>query len=328
MVVITRRRFLELSVIVGTSALAAACAAPGPPPPTQAPAQPRPTAAPTTAPAAAPPAAAAPTQPAAAASAVRFQEAPQLAELVKQGKLPPIEQRLPATPLVVQPVEKTGTYGGDWRTALLGGQDTAWLVRTIAYDHLMRWDREWKKLVPNIAEAVETSPDATQFTFKLRKGMKWSDGQPFTADDIMFWYQDVLTNTDLNPGGIQYDWMQTGNDEPGKVTKTDDFTVVFKFSKPNGLLLSRLATPDGAAPTRYPRHYLQQFHKKYNPNVDQLASTSGSSDWISLFRQKGDVVPGTPYDARWSNPELPTLAGWMVTAGYGEGSRVVAERNP
>src|SRR5438876_2484372 len=182
---ITRRQFLQLSVIVGSSALAAACAAPGPPPPTQAPVAPRPTAAPTAVPAAGPTAAAAPTQavvtaPTQAAPG-RLQEAPQLAELVKQGKLPPVEQRLPANPLMVQPVETAGTYGGDWRTALLGGQDTAWLVRTIAYENLMRWDRDWKKLVPNIAESVESNPDATQFTFKLRKGMRWSDGQPFTA---------------------------------------------------------------------------------------------------------------------------------------------------
>ena len=336
---ITRRRFLRLSAIVGTGALAAACAAPGPPPPTQAPAAKPTTAAPppTTAPAPtgakpAPTQASAVTQaPAAAptqAANMQFQEAPQLADLVKARKLPPVEQRLPANPLVVQPVEQVGKYGGEWRSALLGGQDTAWLVRTIAYEHLMRWDRDWKKSVPNVAESVESSPDATQFTFKLRKGMKWSDGQPFTADDITFWYEDYLTNKELNPGGIQYDWMVTGADEPGKVTKVDDSTVVFKFVKPNGLFLSRLCTPDGAAPTRFPRHYLQQFHKKYNPNVDQLVSSAGVSDWVALFRQKGAEVPGTPYDARWSNPELPTLTGWVVTTGYGDGSRVVADRNP
>jgi peptide/nickel transport system substrate-binding protein len=333
--VITRRRLLQLSVVMGTSALAAACAAPGPPPPTQAPAAAKPTSAPTTAPVAAPTTAAAPTQAAAAqptvaaqVSAGRYQESPLFADLVKQGKLPAVEQRLPDKPVVVQPVEKTGTYGGDWRTALLGGQDTAWLVRTLGYEHLMRWDREWKRLVPNIAESVDTNADATQFTFKLRKGLKWSDGEPFTADDLTFWYDDVLTNTELNPGGIQYDWMQTGKDEPGRVTKSDDFTVVFKFAKPNGLFLSRLATPDGTAPTRYPRHYLQQFHKKYNPNVQQLVTAAGAADWVALFRQKGDVVPGTPYDARWQNADLPTVLPWKVTTAYGSASRVVAERNP
>ena len=336
---ITRRRFLQLSAIVGSGALAAACAAPGPPPPTQAPAAPKPTTPPqpqpTTAPAApqptAPPAPKPTTAPAVAptpAANMHFQEAPRLSDLVKAGKLPPVDQRLPANPPVVQPVEQVGKYGGEWRTALLGGQDTAWLIRTIAYENLMRWDREWTKPVPNIAESVEVSPDATQFTFKLRKGMKWSDGQPFTADDLSFWYDDVLTNTDLNPGGIQWDWMKTAVDEPGKVTKVDDYTVVFKFVNPNGLLLQRLCTPDGSAATRYPRHYLQQFHKKYNPNVDQLVGSNGAADWIALFRQKGADVPGTPYDARWSNPELPTLLGWVLTTAYGEGSRVVAERNP
>src|SRR5262249_42005079 len=203
--VMRRRRLLQLSVVVGTSALATACAAPGPPPPTQAPAAPKPTSAPTTAPVAAPTTAAAPTQAAAAqpaaptpASAGQYQESPLFTDLVQQGKLPPVGHRLPDKPVVVQPVEKTGTYGGDWRPALLGGQDTAWLVRTLGYEHLMRWDREWKRSIPNIAESVDTNADATQFTFKLRKGLKWSDGQPFTADDVTFWYDDVLTNTELN----------------------------------------------------------------------------------------------------------------------------------
>lgn len=312
--VVTRRTFLKVSGLAGTAALAAACAGPAPSVPAVAP-----TAAggqPTSAAAAG----------AAQVSAGRFQEAPQLADLVKQGKLPAVDQRLPENPLVVQPVERSGQYGGTWRTALLGGQDTAWLVRTIGYDNLVRWDREWKKVAPNVAESFETSPDATQFTFKLRKGLKWSDGEPFNADDIVFWYNDVQLNEELNPGGV-WEWMKTG-DRRGTVSKTDDYTVVFTFEKPNGLLLSKLATPDGADPTRFPRHYLQQFHKKYNPNVDQLVAAAGASDWVNLFRLKGAGIPGTPYDARWQNPELPTLLGWVMTTAYGQGTRVVAERNP
>ena len=47
-----------------------------------------------------------------------------LAELVKAGKLPAVDKRLPENPLVVKPTEKIGKYGGTWRTALKGGQMT------------------------------------------------------------------------------------------------------------------------------------------------------------------------------------------------------------
>ena len=314
----TRRGFLRIFVVAGGGALAAACAAPSP-------------SAPATTPvpgAGSQAGGAPPSQPTAAAqaSAGRYQEAPQLAELVKQGKLPPVDQRLPVTPVVLQPVEKAGVHGGTWRTALLGGQDTAWLVRTIGYDNLVRWSRDWKTVEPNVAESFDVSPDASQVTFKLRKGLRWSDGEPFTADDIVFWYDDYLTNTELNPGGVS-EWM-TANGQPGTVTKLDEYTVVFKFGAPNGLLLQRLATPDGQDAVRYPRHYLQQFHKKYNPNVDQLVASAGAPDWMTLFRQKGTTIPGTPYDARWQNPDLPTVNAWIATNPYGQGTRVVAERNP
>src|SRR5262249_46665481 len=147
---------------------------------------------------------AAATKPAAAtqgapAAPGKYVEAPQLTQLVKDGKLPPLDQRLPKTPLVLQPVEQVGKYGGDWPSGLVGGQDTAWLYRTIGYEHLVRWDREWNKVLPNIVEAYEANQNATEFSFKLREGMKWSDGKPYTADDVVFWWEDVTLNKELTP---------------------------------------------------------------------------------------------------------------------------------
>ena len=257
------------------------------------------------------------------------QEAPALADLVKQGKLPAVDQRLPKNPLVVQPVEKVGKYGGTWHAALLGGQDTAWLTRTIDNENLVRWDINFKEVIPNIAESFEASSDATEYTFKLREGMKWSDGQPFTADDIIFYFDDYLMNKDLNPTGLP-SYLQAGK-EPPKVTKTDDYTVKFTFAAPNGLFLQNLATPSGNDPTRFPAHYLKQFHKKYaDPaKLDQLMKENNAEDWVKLFRLKGAGIPGTPYNAQWQNKDLPSILGWVLTTPYGgDVQQVVAERNP
>ncbi|HET8627015.1 MAG TPA: ABC transporter substrate-binding protein [Thermomicrobiales bacterium] len=337
-VTLTRRDLLRLSGLAslgGMAALVTACGG-GSATPTTA-AQPTTAAAkPTTAPTQAAAATAAPTaaaaQPTAGASQApaantpsKFKEAPTLADQVKAGKLPPVEQRVPKNPLVLTPVEKAGTYGNTWRTALVGGQDTAWLTRTIGYQNLIRWDPQWQKTVPNIAESFESSPDAKEFTFKLRDGMKWSDGQPFGVDDVLFYAEDVYGNSELTT---------SKGSNPFTVTKVDDLTFKITFQKPNGLFLKNLATPTGQPSgeewARYPAHYLKQFHKKYaDPaKLDQLIKQNNADSWVKLFQLKGSGVPGTPYDARWSNPDLPTLYAWKIVEPYGAGNRVATERNP
>ena len=126
-------------------------------------------------------------------------EAPALAAMVADGTLPPLEERLPVNPMVVEPVESIGQYGGTWHAGLRGGEDNAWIFRTIAYEPLVRWTRDWTGIIPMWPSPGRSTTDATEFTFKLREGMKWSDGEPFTADDIMFWYEDVLMNEELTP---------------------------------------------------------------------------------------------------------------------------------
>src|SRR5881397_356114 len=132
------------------------------------------------------------------AQPTKFQEAPMLAEQVKAGKLPPVEKRLPADPLVVPVVERTGQYGGVWRRAFLGPADSNNYVRVV-YDALVRFSPDGAKIEPKIAAGWESSADFRIWTIKLRQGARWSDGAPFTADDILFWYQDVLLNKDLVP---------------------------------------------------------------------------------------------------------------------------------
>jgi len=258
------------------------------------------------------------------AFAQTFQEAPELAEQVQAGELPPIAERLPQAPMVVEPVEQVGSYGGEWRWGLVGAETP--FVRIMAYENLVRWNPEWTEVIPNVAESFEASEDATTYTFRLREGMRWSDGAPFSADDIMFWFEDIFSNDELvsaNPA-FQPAWLTSGG-EPVVVEKLDATTVVFRFNEPNGLFLQNLATPDGMAPTAFPRHYLAQFHEKYNENIGELVEGAGAADWPDFWDNRvGDIW----LLSRWQDPDRPTLHAWNLTSALGEGTRTVAERNP
>lgn len=287
-----------------------------------APAAESPAAAPAAQEAAAPAAQEAAAPAAAEATAGSANEAPMLQEMVKAGTLAPLEERLPVNPLVVEPVETIGKYGGTWRAGLRGGSDNAWMFRTIGYDTLVTWTRDWTGVEPNVAESWEANAEATEYTFKLREGMKWSDGAPFTADDILFWYEDVLMNTDLTPSVPN--WMRSG-DEPALVEKIDDFTVKFTFPQPNGVLLLRLASPDGPPVVGYPKHYMQQFHPKYNPDAVKAATDAGFADWMAFFNAKN----AGGCCGFFADANLPTLNAWKITQAYGENTTSVrAERNP
>jgi peptide/nickel transport system substrate-binding protein len=242
-----------------------------------------------------------------------------LARLVKAGKLPPVEERLPNNPVVVQPAERTGVYGGTWRAPLLGTSDVPWLRRTIGYEALTRWDPTGTKVVPSIAESFESSPDAREYTITLRRGMRWSDGAPFTADDLVFAYDEVLLNTDLMP--VTRPAFVSGT-KPAALTKVDDRTVRLTFDRPNATLPTMLAGTaggDSGGLTQYPQHYMKQFHPKHSPDAEERAKDEGFDTWVEMFLAKGDP---------WVNKDLPRLHAWMLTGELGEGAQLRAERNP
>lgn len=241
-------------------------------------------------------------------------EAPQLARQVKEGKLPALKDRLPKKPMVVRPVERIGRYGGTWRTAVTG-PDSPWVYYTIGYENLVRWVPDWtgaageKEINPNIARKFTTSADKKTITFHLRPGMRWSDGHPFTAHDIAFAQNAVLSNRAIYPA-------QDENAPTANVV--DDHTVALTFAQPDALFLRRQCGPDGADLVTKPEHYLRRFHREHNRNVDQLANAQGFNDWKELFAAKAD----------WqNNTELPTLNPWIITETADSG-QLNAERNP
>jgi peptide/nickel transport system substrate-binding protein len=257
------------------------------------------------------------------AMAAGTKEAPQLAALVKDGKLPPLAERLPPKPMVVTPVEKIGSYGGSLRRGLRGSSDHNGILRMVGNQGLVRWNMDFTEVLPNLAERWEVNADATQFTFHLIPGVRWSDGQPFTADDVVFAIEDVVKNKELysaTPAQLSV------AGKPVVVEKIDAHTVKFTFAAANALYLENLATPLGQHPTLFAKHYCSKFLPKYNAGLDAEVKAAGVSSWTELFRAKcGDIeIP-----SRWANVDKPTLDPWVVKEAYSGGAtRVVMARNP
>ena len=158
-------------------------------------------------------------------------EAPELAAQVKAGTLPPLNERLPEIPLMLPVEDEIGQYGGTLRRAFLGPGDHNNYTRAV-YDALVRYAPDGSQIVPHIAAGWESNYNFTEWIIRLRAGAKWSDGQPFTADDILFWYEDMLMNKDLMPGGVN--WMKN---EDGSMAKGKD---LFNFAKKHKLKIGKI----------------------------------------------------------------------------------------
>ncbi|HEU5188242.1 MAG TPA: ABC transporter substrate-binding protein [Methylomirabilota bacterium] len=256
-----------------------------------------------------------------------FKEAPQLAELVKAGKLPPVQQRIGEDPLVIKPLREIGKYGGTWRRGFTGPFDTSNGHRVAQNDKLLYYDYTGTKLVPNIARGWEVSPDGKVTTLLLRRGMRWSDGQPFTADDFIFWYQDVYLNKDLVPTPLS---VMTVGGKPIMMEKADASTIRFISPEPYYALPIVLASVWGIGHhARFgrsalggfaPAHYMKQFLPKYSSQdeLSKKAAEQGVDSWVTLFKNRNDAC---------RNADLPVVTPWKTTSPITSPSWVF-ERNP
>ena len=257
-----------------------------------------------------------------------FKEAPELAELVKQGKLPPVQDRIGQDPLVVKPVHETGKYGGMWRRGFTGPADVTGGIRVMGGpDFLLYVDYTGTKIVPNIARDYKVSDDGRVTALYLRRGMRWSDGHPFTADDFVFWFEDVYQNKELNP---QPAAVMSINGKPGAIVKVDEYTVEYRFPDPyylfptfiayNSAVSGQVTQGRYALGSYMPAHYLKQFLPKYagQDKVNQLAKEAGADTWVIFFKNKASAH---------LTPELPTVAPWKTVITVNKPTWT-HERNP
>ncbi len=244
----------------------------------------------------------------------QFKESPMLTELVKQGKLPPVEQRLPEEPLVIVPEEEVGQFGGTWRRVWKGIGDR-WGIFKLAEPHIVYWAADGGDFLPGLAKSWEILENGRIYIFHLRKGVKWSDGQPYTVDDIIFWVEDIVGNNDITP--TKPAWYNYGG-QTVKIEKINDYTIKFEFARPYALFMLQVAYSTGF--TGAPKHYLKQFHPKYTPmsEIEKIMAQEKQDTWVNLFNLKNDPV---------RNVELPVLWTWKA-ASDPSGQFFIMERNP
>jgi len=227
-----------------------------------------------------------------------------------------VKDRLPDKPYVVPHKWLTpGKYGGAINTVT--GDSASTTHAEFMYGHsLLRWLNDGQDIGPGLVESWESNEDASEWTLHFRKGLKWSDGHPWSTEDIMFWWEDMVLNED-HPD-VPPDEARSGKGTLAKFSAPDETTLVMTFDAPAPLTADRLAmwvngTVGNGPKWMAPKHYAKQFHPKYNPSVGKDWAAQGK-----VFELKVD----------WSrNPECPTMTGWKLKS-LQEGRQAIYERNP
>lgn len=222
-------------------------------------------------------------------------ESPILAELVQEGAIPPVAARVGEEPMVLEGVEGIGKYGGTWLRMMPNVGDMRIASTLLAGSTLVRFSPLGDPIVPAVAKRWEHNEDKTVWTFYLRKGMKWSDGHPFTAHDYVYHFEEDVVRLEL--GSRQY--MEVGGGL-GSMKALDDTTLQMTFPSPYPRLLYALAAP---AMSVGPKHYLEQYHPD-----------TGDPEKIRLsMESRGLPNPRVNYRTirDSSNPERPSIHPWI-----------------
>jgi peptide/nickel transport system substrate-binding protein len=263
-----------------------------------------------------------------------FQGNPDIARL--NGKIrgnpssvPSVANRLPSEPLVYAPYESIGKYGGTLDVLSNATEAGTSDFLSVRHVNLVRFSDDLQTIVPNIAKDWKWNSDFTQLTFYLRKGHRWSDGAPFTAEDVKFWYDHLA----LSPLIMEKpkDYVLVGG-KPMTVDVVNPQTVVFNLPAPKPGLLAHFAF--SFAQGFQPKHFLAPYHPELSANADKNAQKAGfenglavikayfgNSDWTdtpSPLLNSPDKVAKLPADV------IPTLESHMTITDTTEGRHLVA----
>jgi len=242
-------------------------------------------------------------------------EVPYWQPLVDTVIMPPMAERLPDNPHVVDDGREIGTYGGNWSMLINRSRDTRLLV-VFGYARLVAYNTELE-ILPDILESYEVE-EGRIFTFHLREGHRWSDGNPFTAEDFRYWWEDVANNEELAPAGPPTLLMVDG--QPPVFEVIDETTVRYTWHAPNPDFLPVLAS---AAPLFIyrPAHFMKQYHIEHGDpaEIEAWIEEEGKTSWASLHNAVDNMY-------KFDNPDLPTLQPWTIKT-EAPAQRFIGERN-
>lgn len=249
---------------------------------------------------------------------------PMLDAAVASGSLPPVQERLPREPAIIDTGGEIGRYGGELRVVSSSANQLSELT-VILPEPLLRFDADGRTVVPNVARHWELSEDGRLITIYLREGMRWSDGEPVTVDDVLFAYDDVIRNLDISP--IFSPRYLVGG-KPMQIERVDDHTFRIHFAEPYGAVPYMLTHARLKEALVLPKHWLRQFHPRYRPisELEDLAREHGFAAWDELFRDRNALSNSWGISPQTS-PEYPTLSAWKVASAPSSG-HVILERNP
>lgn len=258
-------------------------------------------------------------------------EPPFLQAKVASGELPPMAERIPGNPLVVGGRDAIGTYGGEIRMILNAQQwfESAYDLNSERFMHYS--DVDYRTIVPNVLESWSASADAKEWTFKMRAGMKWSDGEPITSDDVRFWWEDACQalgyEADAWWWGVP--WQMRFGGALAKVEYPDDYTFKFTFAAPYGNFAAQMTrwgqNINGAI---FPAHFFKKYIPKYSDqaSIDALVASENQKDWKAALGVWANWQCGS-----WYGPpgveKYPVYCGWHIVANQ-EANLYQWERNP
>ena len=253
-------------------------------------------------------------------NAFAYSEAPSLAKKVAAGKLPPVEERLPFNPRKLNFKNlglKIGKYGGSIRMLMARAKD-ARQMSVYGYSRLVGYHPKTFELEADILESFEVK-EGRRFTFELRRGHKWSDGQPLTSEDFRYWWEDVANNKALSPVGPPK--IMTINGELPIFEVINRYKFRYTWKRPNPDFLPRLASASPLYIYR-PAHYMRQFHEKYTDRniLKKTVKKSKQRNWAALHNKMDNLY-------RNDNVDLPVLQPW-VSISKPSASRLIFKRNP
>lgn len=235
-----------------------------------------------------------------------------LAALVEQGLLPPVEERLPENPCVCPVMESVGNYGDMWRRGFTGPSDGAGINKMT--NEGLTWYNADFTLRANMIESWEHNEDATVYTLHLRKGLKWSDGEPITSAAARWYWDHVLTNDTI--GSTPLAWGTGSPRVLAELETPDDYTMVLRYQHPKALF-----PYDVSRTTPFPPgHYLEQFHPDFTPldELTKMATDAGFSTWDQYYGNRNDYRV---------NLDLPVTHVWKADTPISD-ELFIMGRNP